>query len=519
MKKWTCLVCTLLLLLALTMPVRAAEKTIYPGPDSVLYYDQLTPTAQFLYNVFLEHAGEMADGKTPVYITFPKETKIKSITLPEYADAISAFSLDHSEIFWLDFSKLHLSLIEQMETDGIVVVGSLLPRDDSYLITPLKNADDTSKAQWALENGIKAALAGVDRSKSEYAQLRAIHDWLCKQNTYQDFNGTVDYRMYTALSALDQDASTMPVCEGYSRAFKLLCDALSIPCMLVEGDGVSEISTETHMWNIVRLGGVWYAVDVTWDDALGNDSFFLVGSDSIALGKKFSESHIADPVINYDGREFYYQTISRTAYVPPTENTDPQPSGSDGKIPEFQTVNTYKDGMFTDVKPGDWYRDNVAKAYELALMIGNGDGTFGVNGSVTVAQTITIAARLHAVCTGKTIPTLEGAWYEGYVRYALDNGIILSAYKDYNAPILRGEFAAILSRAMPAEALQPINDIKEGQIPDVAKGAEIYMLYRAGVLRGDVDGSFYPDTPIRRSEVAAIVTRMAVPALRVKFAL
>ena len=141
MKKWTCLVCALLLLLALTMPVQALEKTIYPGPGSVLYYDQLTPVAQFLYNVFSEHADKMIDGKNPIYIEFPKDTKIESITLSDYADAISAFSLDHSEVFWVDYSKLHLSLIERMEGADIVVVGSLLPREDSYLITPLKNAE------------------------------------------------------------------------------------------------------------------------------------------------------------------------------------------------------------------------------------------------------------------------------------------------------------------------------------------------------------------------------------------
>ena len=45
-------------------------------------------------------------------------------------------------------------------------------------------------------------------------------------------------------------------------------------------------------------------------------------------------------------------------------------------------------------------------------------------------------------------------------------------------------------------------------------------LYRAGVLTGSDDaGSFRPNTTIRRSEAAAIVTRMADPDLREQFTL
>ena len=48
----------------------------------------------------------------------------------------------------------------------------------------------------------------------------------------------------------------------------------------------------------------------------------------------------------------------------------------------------------------------------------------------------------------------------------------------------------------------------------------VYTLYRAGVLTGSDDaGSFRPNTTIRRSEAAAIVTRMADPDLREQFTL
>ncbi len=48
---------------------------------------------------------------------------------------------------------------------------------------------------------------------------------------------------------------------------------------------------------------------------------------------------------------------------------------------------------------------------------------------------------------------------------------------------------------------------------------EIYMLYRAGITIGsDARGTFNPDKFIKRSEVAAIVTRMVDDSLRIKTA-
>ena len=60
---------------------------------------------------------------------------------------------------------------------------------------------------------------------------------------------------------------------------------------------------------------------------------------------------------------------------------------------------------------------------------------------------------------------------------------------------------------------------RQERIPDVAPedyaGAEIYLLYQAGVLNGTDDrGSFRPDAALRRAEAAAILARLADPELR-----
>jgi len=113
-------------------------------------------------------------------------------------------------------------------------------------------------------------------------------------------------------------------------------------------------------------------------------------------------------------------------------------------------------------------------------------------------------------------------WYDMYVNYALDNGIIeLHDFytDDYTRNITRGELCSLFAAALPNESFNAINDIKG--IPDVSdtdKNADVYlMLYNAGILLGsDENGTFNGTSDIKRSEAAAIINRAALPESRVK---
>lgn len=188
----------------------------------------------------------------------------------------------------------------------------------------------------------------------------------------------------------------------------------------------------------------------------------------------------------------------------------------------FKLVNTYPVDKFPDVAPEAWFFENVVSAYTLGLMKGNTDGTFNPDGSVTIAEAVTIAARLHSLYTTGSESFRQGTpWYQVYADYAYENGIFSGAYtlNNANSPATRWEFAMILASALPEEAYEPINTVADEAIPDVSLadvyGEAVYKLYRAGITIGsDGSGTFNPENSIRRSEVAAIVTRMAQPSLR-----
>ena len=112
-------------------------------------------------------------------------------------------------------------------------------------------------------------------------------------------------------------------------------------------------------------------------------------------------------------------------------------------------------------------------------------------------------------------------WYDMYIDYALENGIIEKGEyltDDYNKNISRAAICDLFAKAIPESHYNAINNVKG--IPDVmrdAKNADVYlMLYNAGIVLGDTNGNFNPNSDIKRSEIAAIINRVALPESRVK---
>ncbi len=191
----------------------------------------------------------------------------------------------------------------------------------------------------------------------------------------------------------------------------------------------------------------------------------------------------------------------------------------------FKKSNTYSK-PFSDVAPESWYAQNVAAAYELGLVNGKSETQFFPDGNVTIAESITLAARIHNTYCGNTVSFSQSSpWYQAYVDYAVENAIISTeTFKSYDALATRAEFANIMAKALPKKEYNVINNVKRGNIPDIYAympcSENVYTLYNAGILSGsDELGTFYPDSNIKRCEVAAIVERIAVKDRRKEFIL
>lgn len=121
----------------------------------------------------------------------------------------------------------------------------------------------------------------ITPSMSEYEKVRAIHDYLVIHVDYDYDNlaaGTLPDTAFTAEGALLLHSA---VCEGYAKAFSLLCDQSGIENILVYGTADDGTGVQTHAWNQVRVDGEWYNIDVTWDDPLMNGEQVTDGSNLI----------------------------------------------------------------------------------------------------------------------------------------------------------------------------------------------------------------------------------------------
>ncbi len=200
--------------------------------------------------------------------------------------------------------------------------------------------------------------------------------------------------------------------------------------------------------------------------------------------------------------------------------TDTVPEDKGDDITKFPYVNKFDSAKFTDVTSADWFYGDVEKSYRLGFMNGVSETLFSPNGNVTIAETITVAARINAIYNGKEIKAAaEGEeWYAPYVKYATDNGIIRAGtFADVTVPATRAQVASIISFCVPSEWLNAINMFVS--IPDVTSSnpaySDILFLYNAGIVIGvDDEFNFNPDSNIKRSEISAIINRIAFPDSR-----
>ena len=188
------------------------------------------------------------------------------------------------------------------------------------------------------------------------------------------------------------------------------------------------------------------------------------------------------------------------------------------------STRSFQDAGFFDIPDDAWSLPYISSCYEMGLMLGQEKGRFVPDGTLSLAEGITAAARVHSLWRGDASEFPSGAcWYSGAVGYALNAGLFSDGeFPDYEALATRAQLAGLLAKALPESDLSPINNITA--LPDVSAETpysdSIFRLYNAGVLTGsDKFGTFSPNAFISRAELAAILCRLVLPETRRQFSL
>jgi len=241
-------------------PIKPVPDTMLDGTvlgDEFYYYrSTLDDTMRQAYDLI--RAG-MMEGKEKIKMTVP-------VAKEDMFDLYKKIVFDSPELFWAEVNGSKYAYNNQGHVTYFYPGYNDLVNDIAGNTAKLEAATSEALADmWSLS---------TDAEKAKYA-----HDWLTYHITY-DLNAAYHQTSYSSL------VNHASVCAGYSHGFQYLMQQVGIPCAYVLGYAMGGY----HAWNVVKLDGEHYAMDVTWDDPLG-----------AAPGKfYYSYFNITDQVISAD---------------------------------------------------------------------------------------------------------------------------------------------------------------------------------------------------------------------------
>ena len=162
----------------------------------------------------------------------------------------------------------------------------------------LKNEVD-SKDHALLDEVVERILDKVTATTEFEIELQ-IHDLLLKNVKYVDKEKVTEHTIEGPL--LNKKA----VCEGIAKAMKYLMNKKGLRCELVLGK-LTEDTSVYHAWNIVRIDGYWYHVDVTADIGMTDGGiyrydYFNLSDEEISVDHQIIEC----PVKCHVSKDGYY---------------------------------------------------------------------------------------------------------------------------------------------------------------------------------------------------------------------
>ncbi len=228
-------------------------------------------------------------------------------------------------------------------------------------------------ARQEYETLVSEILSQVEPSWSELEKVLFIHDYIVKNFEY-DYS----YTIYDAYGFLKNKKG---VCQSYT----LLC--IELLTRLDIGVGSVPSQPMNHIWNCVEIGGKWYHMDITWDDASasGNidrfddvsyDSFLCSDSAIATAGTDGHNGWVSDITFSDDYDDLFIKTVGSKIDISPlgedwyllVKGGKNENSGISLSLIDFEN-NTYT--QVTHIKT-KWYAWGSTSSYYLDIFAGFG---------------------------------------------------------------------------------------------------------------------------------------------------
>lgn len=190
--------------------------------------------------------------------------------------AISSVLSENPELYWIE--SYDWSYIYYYKKSGKKISIKLI----KVIFKPKAYYSGAKNDLKAVQKVVKSVAASIKKNRPDSSRItttRLIYEYLASVADYGEGSGTV----YSPAGILLSKYGHIGVCNGYSLAFKMICDACGIPCRYVGSEYYR------HAWNIVQMSdNKWYGIDVTWGDQgeLSDISYrwFLYGQNEVNSG-------------------------------------------------------------------------------------------------------------------------------------------------------------------------------------------------------------------------------------------
>lgn len=299
----------------------------------------------------------------------------------------------------------------------------------------------------------------------------------------------------------------------------------------------AQLNDLSYLGSLVTLEGtvtdVSYAnglvQDILVKDAAGNigrvfiDGYITTDADvqGLEVGCKISATGLASYDNTYSGDSSLYPRIRvrDRAEIICSEGGD-EPDNPDIPLPPVTPTPTPTPELpFDDVKPGDWFYNDVVYVYEKGIMDGVDNRVFSPNTTLNRAMFVTMLYRVAGEPTvSKTADFSDvpgGTWFSDAVAWASSQGIVDGFDDDLFGPynsLTREQLATILYRYAkwsgrstyaPTDALTGFADADK--VSSYALDAMRWAVY-TGLMQGSENG-LEPQSSASRAQVAAIIHR------------
>lgn len=351
---------------------------------------------------------------------------------------------------------------------------------------------ETLSQRTTLKNQLDSRVASIVKQAEAYPRaydkIKFFHDWLCKNNYYNDaaaanssYSTTISGAPWSSVGGLLSDVTGIqPVCEAYSRALQTLCHAAGITATVVTSD------QGNHMWSNIRYGQYWTGVDVTWDDT----------------DNGYNYNYFFKKVNNCD----YYHVVDHEYLVSWVE------------FPELSVISNWKVLPFYDVADNFWGKPYIQEVYENNYMSGMTCVMFGINTPVTRAQfaqiLYSIAGKPSVSYSNRFSDVPSGQWFTNAVLWANSKGIangVTSTRFGVNDPITREQMALMLYKykGSPSVSGNYISGfVDAGSVSEWARTA-INWAVRDKIMSGTNKNELLPGGKATRTETAVMVSKIA----------